>query len=132
MITTAPTNSFREELFNGIHRPEHVYKLALYTSAADLDEHTRGYETKGEVADDGYPKGGIVLTGRKVGVAEGHSYLQFSDARFPKSSISSDGSMIYNDSVDGKPALAVYGYPRTAGVNSEYVVELPPQLIQMV
>jgi hypothetical protein len=61
MITAAVSNSFRLALAESVLGDQ--FKIALYTSAANLDADTTEYTTDGEVSGAGYATGGMDLEG---------------------------------------------------------------------
>lgn len=122
-ITTAVTNSFKQEILSGTHTAAHTYKLALIKTghSGTYGKATTGAGTPGsgapsasnlgtdEVSASGtYVAGGVTLTGRTVGLATDTAYLDFANmAQLTGFTGSADGCMIYNDSVAGKPAVYV-------------------------
>ena len=66
-ITSTLTNSFKQELFKGIHNFDQggspdTFKLALFTNAATLNASTTAYSTSNEVSGTNYTAGGSNLT----------------------------------------------------------------------
>jgi len=122
-ITTATTNSAKQEFLNGIHLAANTYKIALIKTghSGTYNKSTTGAGTPGtgapttanlgtdEVAASGtYAAGGVTLTGRTVSLATDTAYLDFANmAQITGFTGSADGFMIYNDSVAGKPVLCV-------------------------
>lgn len=66
MASQIQCSSFSLELYQAIHNftadTGHVFKLALYTSAAALSANTTAYSTTNESSGIGYTAGGVVLT----------------------------------------------------------------------
>jgi hypothetical protein len=125
-ITSAFTNSAKQEVLNGVHLPGHTYKMALYTSAATLGKTTTAYSTTNEVVGQGYSAGGVALTGRTV-VPEGDTViLTFNNASWANSTITARGCEIYNDTVAGKPVLAVYDFGEdVSSTNGTFTAPIP-------
>lgn len=77
------TNSFMLELLQAIHDFDNdVFNLALYTSAAVLDESATAYTATDEVVGAGYAAGGQALTNVGVVFSGGVSYPDFEDEVF--------------------------------------------------
>ena len=56
------TTIFKQNLLNGLENfTSGTYKIALYTSVANLDNTTTAYTTTGEVSGSGYTAGGQTL-----------------------------------------------------------------------
>ena len=133
-ISQAFCNSFKRELLAmSPHRPEDVYKIALYTPRAALNEATQCYSAVDEVAESGeYVAGGQVLQGFTVGLDGRTAMLDWTtDPQWRKSTIAAAGALIYNASRENR-ALAVLSFLDDAGrptvitsTNGTFAVELP-------
>jgi hypothetical protein len=133
-------SSFKQQLFLGVHdfraSGGDVFKMALYTSVADLGADTTTYTTAGEVSSSGtnYPAGGITLTSFGAFVSGGVAYVDFADAVFANVNLTARGALIYNStpSANGEsgaltnPAVCVldFGADRTAASNN-FTVQFP-------
>jgi hypothetical protein len=121
-ITTAMTNSSKQEFLNGIHTSAHTYKIALiktghsgtYSKATTAFGTSTGAPTTSNLGTDEvtasgtYAAGGVTLTGRTVSISTDTAYLDFAAmAQVTGFTGSADGCMIYNDSVAGKPCIYV-------------------------
>ena len=125
-IASAICNTFKADVLNAVHLPSDVYKIALYTSSADLGAHTETYTMAGEVSGEGYSSGGAVLTGRRLVVDGGVAIIDWSDdPTWRESTIKASGALIYN-ATRGNRAIAVCDFgseiTSTAG---PFTVELP-------
>ncbi len=109
-ITQAMCTSFKQELLAGVHifsgaSPD-TFKIALYTSAADINAATTVYSSSNEVPASGsYPSGGGTLTGTSVTtpVIPGTTVvIDFSDISFTSATITARGALIYNSSKSNK------------------------------
>jgi hypothetical protein len=111
-ITAAFCNSFKTDLFNGVHATDDTYKIALYTSAADLSAATTAYTTSGQVANgNGYTTGGATLVGFSVTNDSGTAILDWTtDPSWAAATITARGALIYNDTAVGKNALVVLDF----------------------
>lgn len=93
------TQSYKSDLLGGHVAPTNTYKIALYTSAADLDHNTGKYTTTNEVVGTGYTAGGKVLstsTSSEVdasGVPTG--WRNFGDATWTNATFTARGALLY-------------------------------------
>lgn len=128
-ITQALCTSFKKEVLEAVHDfTSHTFKIALYTSAAALNEATTAYTTAGEVVGTAYTAAGkdLTVTGGAVSVSGTTVYVDFSDVTWASSTITARGAIIYNDSVAGDPAVAVldFGLDKTTTAEN-FVVTFP-------
>lgn len=63
MIRQGLCDTYLLELLSGTHLSSNTYKIALYTSSADLGPETTAYSATNEVSGAGYSAGGMALTG---------------------------------------------------------------------
>ena len=106
-IASVLQNTFKEELLGGYHSfnasgdtpAGSAFKIALYTSSADLTTTTTVYVTAGEVASGGgYTTAGEALTNTGVAKSTVTSYTDFSDVSWTSASFTARGCLIYNSS----------------------------------
>ena len=106
-IASVLTNTFKEELLGGYHSfnasgdtpAGSAFKIALYTSSADLTTLTTVYTTSGEVASGGGDTtAGEALTNTGVAKSTVTSYTDFSDVSWTSASFTARGCLIYNSS----------------------------------
>ena len=102
-ITQALCTSFKVEILQGIHNftasTGDVFKLALYTSSANLDATTTVYTSSNEVANSGtYTAGGGTLTNITPTSSGTTAFLDFADISFTSATITARGALIYNSS----------------------------------
>ena len=106
-IASVLQNTFKEELLGGYHSfnasgdtpAGSAFKIALYTSSADLTTLTTAYTATAEVASGGgYTTGGEALTNTGVAKSTVTSYTDFSDVSWTSASFTARGCMIYNSS----------------------------------
>lgn len=127
-ITSGLCNSYKKEILEGVHTSTHVYKIALYSTSATLDNTTTAYSTVEEVsstAGTGYTAGGATLSGFSAASSSNTAFLDFSDPSWAASYITSRGCLIYNSSVSNK-AVAVYDFGSTVTSNNgTFTVVMP-------
>ena len=123
-ILQTQTTSFKKELYTGVHNlSTNTLKIALYTANADLNESTTAYTTSGEVTGTGYVAGGVALTGVTINSSGFTAYVDFADVVF-NASVTARCALIYNNSVTGKPSIAVldFGSDKTS---SNFTITMP-------
>lgn len=131
MITQGMCTSFKVGLLNGAFNfgvgTTQVYKLALYTSTADLSKDTTTYTTAGEVVGTGYVAGGQTLTISQVPTSSGGTaFCNFSDVSWPSSTIAANGALIYLADGVNNPAVAVLDFGATkTSTDSTFMVSFP-------
>lgn len=138
-ITQTMCTSFKEEVLLGVHdfrsTGGDTFKLALYTSLANLDANTASYTTAGEVVGVNYTAGGAVLTNDGVAASDGTGFATFSNLTFANSTITARGALIYNStpSANGaantpltNPAVAIldFGADKVSS-NSSFTITFP-------
>lgn len=125
MIYQTLTLSFKSQILKGEHDLlVDTIKLALYTSAATLDEATTAYSTANEVSGTGYSAGGIVLTGVTISTNNSVVYVNFNNAVWNPASFTAAGGLIYNASKSNKSvAVLSFGADKTA--TNTFTVQMP-------
>jgi hypothetical protein len=108
-IATAVTDSYKQEILQGIHLAADTYNIALYTSAATLGQGTTVYSATNEVVGAGYAAGGKALAGFAVSLDTHTGILTFTTPTWAASSITARGCLIYNTSRSNK-AVASYDF----------------------
>ena len=129
-ITQAVCNSFKAELLGGVHDFDsgsgQVFKLALYTSAANLSAGTTVYTSTNEVTGTGgqYSAGGGVLAGQLVSLDSATAIVTFTDLSFTGVTLSAEGALIYNST--GSKAICVldFGAVKTA-TSGTFTIQFP-------
>jgi hypothetical protein len=133
-ITQGLATSFKVGLFDGLHNfgigvirastAQDVFKIALYSSTATLDDTTTVYTTSNEVTGVGYTAGGITLTVSTTPTFTGTTaFLSFADASWPAATITARGALIYNSS-QGNIAVAAldFGSDKTSTTGTFSVI----------
>jgi hypothetical protein len=126
-IVQTQTTSFKAQLYQGIHDlTTDVIKIALYTANANLNADTTAYSNTNEIAATGsYSLGGDQLTPITVSssLSDATAYVGFPNISWT-GTITARCALIYNDSVIGKPAIAVldFGSDKTS---SNFTITMP-------
>ena len=90
-----------------------VFKIALYTNAATLNQSTTSYTSTGEVVASGYDAGGQVLTITQVpttGPSGDIAYISFADATWGPITMTARGCLIYKYDGSTNPAVCVLDF----------------------
>jgi translation elongation factor EF-Tu-like GTPase len=126
MITAGLTTSFKREVLLGVHDfSADVFKIALYTSSANLGPNTTVYSTTNEISGTGYVVGGNVLSGITVQQGDGVGYVSFNDPTWLGTSFTTRGALIYNFTKSGKAVGVLnFGTDQTT-VSQGFTIQLP-------
>lgn len=124
-ITQSLCSSFKQQILLGEHDLEtDVLKIALYTSAANLDASTTEYSTSGEIVGSGYSAGGETLTGVTVLLSGTTAYVDFADTTWNPANFTARGALIYNSSKSNK-AIAVLDFGSDKTATTTFTVQMP-------
>jgi len=125
-IVQTQTTSFKAELYQGIHDlTTDVIKIALYTASADLNENTTVYSSTNEVAATGtYSLGGAQLTPITVSSSGYTAYVGFPNISWT-GAITARCALIYNDTVAGKPSIAVLDFGSDKTSTTTFTITMP-------
>lgn len=125
MIYQTLTLSFKDQILKGQHDLlTDTIKLALYTSAATLDESTTAYSVSNEISGTGYSAGGKVLTGVTINTSNGVVYVNFNNAVWNPASFTAAGGLIYNASKSNK-SIAVLSFGADKTATNTFTVQMP-------
>jgi hypothetical protein len=91
----------------------YVYKIALYTANADLNQSTLAYTTTGEVVGTGYTAGGKTLTVIPPQTDDYTAYLSFDTVTWNPASFTVRGALIYNSTTNAAVAVLDFGADKT-------------------
>lgn len=115
MIRSGICNSAKKEFLQGKHRPGHILKMALFIKGSPIDKNTKTFGpdlTPYEATGVGYTPGGKALHGVAFGVDGDTAFMTFNDVTWAVASIKAQGCLIYNDSLPGRPTIAVVNFGR--------------------
>jgi hypothetical protein len=132
ITTNAITNSFKEDLLNGLHdfavSTGDVYKLALYDSSASIGADTTSYAVgiSGQVGDTGqYAAGGGALVNALVSVNGTTAFVDFDDLSFTGVTLTARGALVYNTSESSKSVCVLdFGGDKTA-TSGTFTIQFP-------
>ena len=128
-ITTAMCTSFKKEVLEALHdfntTSGSVFKIALYTSSADLGAATTVYSSTNEVTGTGYTAGGNTLTNIDPVTSGTTGFADFADTTWTSATITAAGALIYNSSQSNKAvAVLSFGGDKTS-TNGDFVIQFP-------
>ena len=128
-ITTAMCTSFKKEVLEALHdfnaSSGSTFKIALYTSSADLGAATTAYSATDEVSGTGYTAGGNTLTNIDPVTSGTTGFADFADTTWTSATITAAGALIYNSSQSNKAvAVLSFGGDKTS-TNGDFVVQFP-------
>jgi hypothetical protein len=94
----------------------YVYKIALYTSFADIGPSTLAYTTTGEITGTGYTATGKVLTVIPPASDDQTetAYISFANVTWNPASFTAAGALIYNSTTGAAVAVLSFGSDKTA------------------
>ena len=133
ITTNAITNSFKEDILQGIHDfnvgTGNTFKLALYDNTASIGADTTSYAAgiTGQVPDTGqYVAGGGTLVNALVSVNGTTAFVDFDDLSFTGVTLTARGALIYNDTASGDPSVCVldFGGNKTATAGT-FTIQFP-------
>lgn len=119
---------FRARLIAGnMNFLSHSFKIALYTSAASLDQTTLTYTTNGEVVSPGYTAGGAPAIASTVAVGTSNIYVNFSDVTWsdPALDITAAGAMIYSTTNIDLPPVVILSFGPPVRKTGTFTVKFP-------
>jgi len=126
-ITSSICTSFKLELLVGTHNftnsSGNSFKLALYTSSANLGAATTAFTTTGQASGTNYSSGGSALTNVTPFATGTTAVCDFNDLTFSNATITARGCLIYNDTQSDKAVCAVdFGGDKTSTAGDFTVV----------
>ena len=128
-IQQAVCNSFKQQILEGQHQFESggdEFKLALYTSAANLSAATTVYSATSEVPNSGeYAAGGGILQSQQTSLDTGVAIVDFADLSFTGVTLTARGALIYNTSESNKAVCVLdFGSDKTA-TSGTFTIQFP-------
>lgn len=126
MITAGLTDSFKQQLLLGVHDfSTDTFKIALYTSLADLGPTTTVYSSTNEVSGTGYTAAGLALTNVTVLLGQGIAYVSFTNPAWAGATFATRGALIYNVTKSNKSVGVLnFGIDQTM-LGQSFTIQLP-------
>ena len=116
-FTQGQTTIFKQNLLNGLENfTSGTYKLALYTSLANLDSTTTAYTTTGEITGGGYTAGGKTLVNipPASSTSQNVAYISFQNVTWTPATFTCRGALIYNGTTNAAVCVLDFGSDKTA------------------
>jgi hypothetical protein len=119
-FTQGQTTVFKQNLLSGLENfasgTPYTYKIALYTSLANLDSTTTIYTTTGEIIGAGYTAGGKVLTviPPASSTTQNAAYISFQNVTWTSASFTTRGALIYNGTTNAAVCVLDFGSDKVA------------------
>jgi len=109
---------FKQNCLSGLENfaagTSYVYKIALYTAAADLSYATTEYTSVGEITGTGYTATGKVLT-PIVPNSEGQTaFVSFQNVTWNPADFTARGALIYNSTTGAAVCVLDFGSDKVA------------------
>jgi len=127
-ITQALCTSFKKELADGLHdftTAGHTFKMALYTSSADLDASTTAYSATNEISGTGYTAGGATITNINPTSSGTTGIVDMTDVSWAGATFTARGALIYNTSSSNAAVCVLdFGADKTATAET-FTVQFP-------
>ena len=135
-ITQAMCTSFKTELLQGVHNFYNgagggsagtgaTFKIALFTSSANLGAATTAYSTSNETTGTAYNAGGNSLTNVTPTSSGTTAFTDFADTTWSTSTITARGALIYNSTQSNK-AVAVLDFGSDKSSSSgDFTIQFP-------
>lgn len=128
-IVQSVCTSFKKELMQALHdftaSTGNVFKIALYTNAANLDQTTTAYTSTNETVGTGYTAGGEALTNVTPAISGVTAFTDFNDLTWAGSSITARGALIYN-SINANRSVVVLNFGSDkASASGDFTIIFP-------
>jgi hypothetical protein len=130
ITTNAITNSFKEDLLNGLHDFSvggDVYKLALYTTDATIGADTTSFTSTEEVANPtgSYSTGGGALVNALVSLNGTTAFVNFDNLSFTGVTLTAAGALIYNTSEANKSVCVLDFAGNKTATAGTFTIQFP-------
>ena len=132
MISQGQCNVFKQNCLSGLENfaagTSYVYKIALYTSLADLTPDTTAYSVTGEITGSGYTAGGKTLTVSQVPIYDASNdtaYISFANVTWNPASFTARAALIYNATTNAAVAVIDFGSDKTNTAAGTFTVTFP-------
>ena len=129
-FTQGLTTQFKVNLLSGLENfasgTPYTYKIALYTSLANLDNTTLIYTSSNEIVGSGYTAGGKTLTVSQVPIgdtSQNDAYISFNNVTWNPASFTTRGALIYNGTTNASVCVLDFGSDKTA--SGSFTVTFP-------
>jgi hypothetical protein len=128
-ISQSATTSFKIQLLQAVHNfgptLPNTFKIALYNASANLGATTTAYSVNNEVSGTGYTAGGNTLSISVFPTSGDNTssvptaYISFGNSQWVNATFTCRGALVYNDTIAGKPSVAVLDFGADKAVNND-------------
>ena len=132
MISQGQCNIFKTNLLSGLENfaagTGYTYKIALYTSLANLTPDTVTYTTTGEITGTGYAAGGLPLTITQTPTYDASNdtaYINFANVVWNPASFTARCALIYNSNTNAAVAVLDFGSDKTNTAAGTFTITFP-------
>lgn len=131
MITQAMCTSFKVNLLKGVFNfgtgTTQTFKVALYTSAANLSAATTAYSSANEASGAGYTSGGQAVSVSVVPTSTGTTaFMSFTDVTWNVTTLTARGALIYKADGVTNPSIAVLDFGEDKQTNAgDFTINFP-------
>lgn len=127
MIQQGACTVFKSNLASGAENftatSPYTYKIALYTSLANLGPGTTQYTSDGEITGSGYTATGQALQIIPVATNNNIAYFSFANVTWDPASFTARAALIYNSNTGAAVCVLDFGSDKTA--SNTFVVTFP-------
>ena len=118
---------FKQNLLKGVENfntgTPYTYKIALYTSLANLDASTTAYTTANEITGTGYTAGGAILTPLTPGLTGTTAFQSFNNVTWNPASFTANSALIYNATTGAAVCVLNFGSDKVA--SNSFTITFP-------
>ena len=119
-LTQGLTTTFKQNCLSGLENfavgTPYTYKIALYSSTANLSNYTTAYTVDGEITGTGYTAGGKALTiiPPSYSNPDYTAFVSFLPVIWNPASFTTRGALIYNSTTGASVCVLNFGSNKTA------------------
>lgn len=131
-IAQTQTTIFKQNLLSGLENfavgTPYTYKIALYTSLANLNAATTTYTTQGEITGTGYTAGGKDLVISQQPTTDNSSntaFISFANVTWNPAAFTAAGALIYNSDTNAAVAVLDFGGPKVQSAAGTFTIIFP-------
>jgi len=132
MISQGQCNIFKQNCLSGLENfavgTSYVYKIALYTSLANLTPDTTTYSVTGEITGPGYTTGGKTLTVSQVPTYDASNdtaFISFANVAWSPASFTARAALIYNATTNAAVAVIDFGSDKINTAAGTFTIAFP-------
>ena len=130
-LTQGLTTTFKQNCLSALENfavgTPYTYKVALYSSTANLSNYTTAYTVDGEITGTGYTAGGKTLTviPPMANTTSNTVYVSFADVTWNPASFTCGGALIYNSTTNAAVAVLDFGGPKVQSAAGTFTITFP-------